>query len=439
MSEALSHDCGGSGSTLPLSRIVYRSRAARPLDMPALQSLVDGAQSRNRKESITGLMLYDDSRFFQWLEGPPVGVARIMHSIQRDTRHKDLEILADQTAEKRSFGGWSMKLAGRDLPGSAALDVLEPPRALVEGLRARPEAAPKLLVALVPVPQSRHARTNWDIGAPLPGRMTEILRSVMLSTVIPALVRQMDPAQLGPLAHPRAGELADLLIGPDAEAALALIEELQAGQDAHPLYAPLFEPAARHLGDLWTDDACSEFDVTLGLSRLQTAIRALSPGLRRRMPVSAPPVVLIAPEPGEIHQLGAALDSDVLWRAGWAPHDATPQTDQALQDLLAATWFDVLDLSLSTAFRREDRIGRVGLTIANARSASRNPALVVIVGGRLFVEDRGAGAEVGADFASRSADRVDRSIMDSLHAAEARPKVVTGPAPSAPRSARGIH
>ncbi len=414
MSEAQSSAFGRFEAGIPLSRVVYRSRAVRSLEMPELQTLVDGAQSRNRREAITGLMLYDDNRFFQWLEGPPAGVARIMHSIQRDPRHTELEILADQTASDRSFGDWSMKLAGRNLPGS---DVLEPPRALVEGLRERPAAAPKLLVALVPVPAPQ-PRSNWDSGAPLPGRMTEILRSVMLSAVIPTLVHQLDPARLCGPAHPRADELADLLLSADPDAALDLIRELQDAHGPNPLYAPLFEPAARRLGDLWGDDDCSEFDVTLGLARLQTAIRALTPGLRHSMPTSAPPVVLIAPEPGELHQLGAALDSDVLWRAGWAPHDALPETDQALQDLLAGTWFDVLDLSLSTAFRREDRLPHLGATIASARRASRNPALVVIVGGRLFVEERGAGLEAGADYASLSADRVDRSIMESLRAAE---------------------
>ncbi len=396
-----------------LSRVVYRSRAVNALGVPELQSLVDRSQTRNRRESITGLMLCDNDRFFQWLEGPPDSVARIMHSIQRDSRHTEIEILADQTAPARSFGNWSMRLAGRDLTGS---DALEPPRAVVEGLRERPAAAPKLLVTLVPAPSA--PRSNWHATQPLPGRVTEILRSVMLTSVIPELVQHLGQAQRGDAPHHRANELADLLIAQDPAAALALIRELQDGQGPLPLYAPLFEPAARRLGDLWNDDLCSEFDVTLGLCRLQTAVRALDPGVLAALPTLPPPVVLIAPEPGELHQLGAALDSDVLWRAGWAPHDATPADDQALQDLLAATWFDVLDLSLSTAFRREDRLARFGATIEGARRASRNPALVVVVGGRVFVEEYGAGAEVGADYANHTASRVDRAILRSLREAE---------------------
>ena len=32
-------------------------------------------------------------------------------------------------------------------------------------------------------------------------------------------------------------------------------------------FAPLFAPVARLLGDMWSDDAVSEFEVTLGLFR----------------------------------------------------------------------------------------------------------------------------------------------------------------------------
>jgi len=124
--------------------------------------------------------------------------------------------------------------------------------------------------------------------------------------------------------------------------------------------------------------------------------------------------VLIAPEPGELHRLGAALDSAVLARAGWAPQSAFPEHDNALSDIVSATWFDVLDLSLSPAFRREQELPRLTKTIAEARRASRNPGLVVVVGGRIFLEEASAGAEVGADNASATAQNVNRTILRTI-------------------------
>jgi methanogenic corrinoid protein MtbC1 len=420
----------GPGPAAPLARVVYRSRAVRPVSPPELHELTAAAQVRNARESITGLMLYDDSNFFQWLEGPPKGVGRIMRSIRNDGRHTDIDILSQRSAPSRTFGDWSMKLA---TPGPNSItwqrDVIEPPREIVEDLRARPKAAPALLVKLSPSSARGAATDNLvadQIAAlPLHHKTAAILKRVMLSSVIPKLATghgvQARQAALLP-ASPRAEELAELLIAADQAAAAELIKELQAEQGPFVnLYATLFEPAARRLGDLWSDDTCSEFDVTLGLCRLQTAVRLLSADTVRPLPSRLKqPIVLIAPEPGELHRLGAALDSDTLWNAGWSPHCEYPTDDKTLQDLVSSTWFDVLDLSLSAAFRREHWLPRITETIAHAREASRNPALMVVVGGRVFLEEQTAGSKVGADLATKTALNVDRSIKESLRLA-ARP------------------
>jgi hypothetical protein len=127
---------------------------------------------------------------------------------------------------------------------------------------------------------------------------------------------------------------------------------------------------------------------------------------------------LIAPEPGELHRLGAALDCSVLENAGWSPHCEYPSDDGALDELVSGTWFDVLDLSLSTAFRREHAMPRLAETIAQARRASRNPGLVVVVGGRMFTEEKAAGRAVGADGANASSLNLNRSILRTLTAAK---------------------
>jgi hypothetical protein len=126
------------------------------------------------------------------------------------------------------------------------------------------------------------------------------------------------------------------------------------------------------------------------------------------------PSVLIVPEPGEVHMLNSVLDSDLLAACGWDPLTEFPATDEALQDMMADTWFDALDLSLSPSFRREGWLPRVTKTIALARHASRNPALVVVVGGRIFAEDRQAGVRVGADGSASTAMRTEKAIRDGL-------------------------
>jgi hypothetical protein len=382
------------------------------------------AQARNQREGITGVVLYDDSRFFQWLEGPEDGVERVMGSIRNDRRHTDLEVLTRRAAPARRFDGWDMKLAARGAnPALWQGDVLEPPREIIDDLRRRPAAAPSLLAKLIPLPTvTADSPLATSLAGKVLGRATaSILKDVLLTTVIPSLLHRhgLSAAEAADVVqNPRAAELAELLVASDQAASLDLIRELR-GEDLETrhLFAPLFEPAARSLGDLWGDDFCSEFEVTLGLCRMQTAVRLLGADEPRPVLSGEQPKVLVAPLPGELHQLVAALDSEWLFSEGWSPQAEFPANDRALADLLSASWVDVLDLSLSAAFRRDDSLPRLARTIAQARRASRNPALVVIVGGRAFVEDRRVGTEVGADMASRTSAHIDRLMMQGMKTA----------------------
>ncbi len=406
-------------SAANLSTVVYRSQAVRELSPPELIDLTRVSAARNEREAITGLMLYDSGRFFQWLEGPADSVNRVMGSICNDRRHTDIELLNNQSAEVRTFAGWSMKLA---TPGPAAKtwrDVIEPPRDIVERLRQHPETAPSLLVNLVDIapPAAADVPQRGDAASKLNRRTATILKSVILSAVLPKLLgsRSAADAMIGLPASARAGELAELLIHGDHDAALELMRELRGAVRSNGrLYASVLEPAARNLGDLWDEDLCSEFDLTLGLVRLQMAVRLLAPDPYRPAHYhESQPAVLIVPEPGEMHRLGATLDGTVLGDAGWAPDCEFPKDDKALQDIVSGTWYDVLDLSLSAALRRERWLPRLSQTIEDARRASMNPDLVVVVGGRAFVENT-VGSDVGADLASRTSGNVDRTIMKSV-------------------------
>ncbi len=400
-----------------LSTVVYRSRAVADMSPPQLQDLTRVAQARNGREAITGLMLYDGGQFFQWLEGPEDGVDRVMSSICQDKRHTNIEILNNQRAHGRTFGDWNMKLA---TPGASKTwqDAIEPPREVVEGLRARPDAAPSLLVKMVPGAQAV-VKDSWGLEAsrqaPLSSKAAAILKTVILSSVIPKLLGQ-DDAPLAEVGSTRAAELAELLIAGDESSAQALLRELHAAAgSAGVFYSSLVEPAARSLGDMWNEDVCSEVDLTIGLCRLQSAARLLA---SEKVSVFAgrpeQPAVLIVPEPGEIHSLGASLDGRMLENAGWAPHCEFPADDRALEEMVSGTWFDVLDMSLSVALRQESWLPRLKESIAQARRASKNPALVVLVGGRVFAESKAAGEAVGADVASTTSGTVERSILRTV-------------------------
>jgi hypothetical protein len=165
---------------------------------------------------------------------------------------------------------------------------------------------------------------------------------------------------------------------------------------------------------MWADDAVSEFEVTLGLCRLQSAVRLLSVDTKRVVLHGEQPLVMIAPVPSELHQLVAALDSEWLLSKGWTPKSEFPADDRALTDLLSTTWVDILDLSLSAAFRRKESLPSLSRTITLARRASLNRHVVVVVGGRTFVDDMTVAMDVGADLVSRTSMNLDRRMAQGL-------------------------
>jgi hypothetical protein len=248
----------------------------------------------------------------------------------------------------------------------------------------------------------------------------------IVSTVIPRLlVKHVPPRSTvqKPVADARAAELARLLVAPDVEDAFDLIDQsTERAVNPVSLFTSLFEPTARSLGDLWSQDVCSEFEVSIGLCHLQSAMRRISFDLLSA-PVtrSEPRRVLLVPQPGEPHSFCAALNSEMLLQVGWHPSCEFPENDKALQDLVANAWFDALDLSLSPALRREHWLPRMAETVRKARQASRNPALAIVVSGRVFAENADACATVGADAFAASALQVERRIMRSLLARKARP------------------
>ena len=198
-----------------------------------------------------------------------------------------------------------------------------------------------------------------------------------------------------------AEQLAALMLAVDDGAAAQFINELvDQGANLETLFGEVFEPAARYLGGLRDEELRSDFEIRAGLGRLQLEVRRLGASLEHPLYAIRPNhSVLIAPEPGESEGLGTAMASELFWRDGWDVSCEFPTTDGELGRSLHDRWFDVLDLSLSSALRSERGFAAMGSTIRAAHAASLNPALMIIVDGRAFFERPQSFREVGADAA----------------------------------------
>lgn len=91
-----------------LFAIVYVSKAARAFTLPELQHLQVQAQRNNEREGVTGVLLYADGAFMQYLEGPAAGLARIYERIRPHPWHYGVIDLVREPIAQREFAGWSM-------------------------------------------------------------------------------------------------------------------------------------------------------------------------------------------------------------------------------------------------------------------------------------------------------------------------------------------
>jgi blue light- and temperature-responsive anti-repressor len=109
--------------------LTYKSKAAYSPSSTDLEELVHKARCRNRSVGVTGMLLYENGKFLQTLEGPPEGLNLIWSAIKEDKRHSHIEVLSEHVVSTRLFSDWDLLLYSRaeDCPRRhAALSGQEP-------------------------------------------------------------------------------------------------------------------------------------------------------------------------------------------------------------------------------------------------------------------------------------------------------------------------
>lgn len=87
---------------------VYISSARTGFTAEDLAALLGECRTQNRRRGLTGMLLYNEGRFIQALEGPEFMVRATMERIADDPRHHDVEVLAEEEVKGRQFPSWSM-------------------------------------------------------------------------------------------------------------------------------------------------------------------------------------------------------------------------------------------------------------------------------------------------------------------------------------------
>ncbi|MDJ0979538.1 MAG: BLUF domain-containing protein [Erythrobacter sp.] len=124
----LLHDDNGPTGAGMIGCLTYQSRAASPPSDADLDELVTRARARNNRHGVTGMLLYENGRYLQTLEGPPTGLDTIWSSIRQDERHAEIEVLTQHLVSGRLFSDWDLLLYRK-------LD--QAPKSLLEKLRRK--------------------------------------------------------------------------------------------------------------------------------------------------------------------------------------------------------------------------------------------------------------------------------------------------------------
>lgn len=88
--------------------VAYVSTAVAGLTPADVDHLLVDARAHNQLAGVTGVLLYDGRRFFQYFEGPEEGMARIYERIRNSHMHIDLDELHNGSVESLHFSQWHM-------------------------------------------------------------------------------------------------------------------------------------------------------------------------------------------------------------------------------------------------------------------------------------------------------------------------------------------
>ena len=267
-----------------------------------------------------------------------------------------------------------------------------------------------------PESQARFQSSNLTTGSSPRSVRDEALRRTIEADLIPRLAITHRTGLFPPTVAAAAGRILD---DDEVEEFVRVIRGLtEAGLDGYisglledgakpeAIYLDLMAPAARRLGELWEEDACSFMEVSLSLGRMQRVLRRLEGqflsmageegGDGRR--------ILLTGLSGEQHTLGLILVAEFFIRDGWAVEVGTPFGSGDPVARLAEEWYDVVGFSLAC----DDHLDRLTQDIRRARQMSRNRDLRVLVGGPPFVDAPELALKVGADGSATDARMAPR-------------------------------
>ena len=91
-----------------MKQIIYISSAVKKMNDDDLIDILKTSRENNKKNDISGMLLYDNGSFIQVLEGTDSLVDNTFINIQNDERHNNILVMQNKDVDFREFADWSM-------------------------------------------------------------------------------------------------------------------------------------------------------------------------------------------------------------------------------------------------------------------------------------------------------------------------------------------
>ncbi|MFT5640411.1 MAG: hypothetical protein ACI9A7_000508 [Cyclobacteriaceae bacterium] len=108
--------------------LFYLSSSKFSLTDQDLEEMSHQFRIANKANAISGILIYDQKKFFQYIEGPEKNIRRLMQNIVKDSKHEIL-VNVDSVIGERRFDGWGMRILdlsnlNRILPENELIDLI---------------------------------------------------------------------------------------------------------------------------------------------------------------------------------------------------------------------------------------------------------------------------------------------------------------------------
>lgn len=245
----------------------------------------------------------------------------------------------------------------------------------------------------------------------------ELLVETVKDQVIPRLARSHSSLGRGgaETARPTADQVVEfvkvLLADEDFQAATFVRQQCQTGVNAEIILLELFTPAARVLGQLWEEDICDFVDVTIAVSRLQQLLREMGETAEKgRESAKKKRTALLVAAPGDQHTFGVFILQTFFRNAGWHVDGGSVGSDDHLFSLAEKRDYDLVGLSVSNEISTD----AFASVIRQVRKVVGSPDMLVMVGGRFFLEHPECVSGVGADASAQDGRRAVLEVSSLL-------------------------